>query len=350
MRQFFILPLQTIMYKLLYNFSQWLSTYTSWFIIAIAVVTYFVPALFTWVHGTTQSCILGFIMLTMGLTLTMQDMRILAARPLDILIGTCAQYSLMPLIAWSLTIGASTLCETFFHFSLFGSAFQPIVVGLILVGCCPGGVSSNIMSYLCRGDVAYSVGMTTVSTLLAPVITPMLVLWFAGEQVEVDAIGMFLNILIVTLLPASIGFFANLFYGHNDGFKKAQAVMPAFSVLGLACIVGGVIAAVRDKLMIEGLTFFLIVFAVVLCHNSLGYLTGYSVGKIFGFSKAKNRTISIEVGMQNAGLATVLASTFFAVSCPLAVIPAAVSCAWHSISGTILATWFRNRDKEVDNG
>ena len=332
----------------MYNFSQWLSTYTSWFIIAIAVVTYFVPNLFTWVHGTTQSCILGFIMLTMGLTLTMQDMRILAARPLDILIGTCAQYSLMPLIAWSLTIGASTLCETVFHFSLFGNAFQPIVVGLILVGCCPGGVSSNIMSYLCRGDVAYSVGMTTVSTLLAPVITPMLVLWLAGEQVEVDAIGMFLNILIVTLLPVSIGFFANLFYGHNEGFKKAQAVMPAFSVLGLACIVGGVIAAVRDKLMIEGLTFFLIVFAVVLCHNSLGYLTGYSVGKIFGFSKAKNRTISIEVGMQNAGLATVLASTFFAISCPLAVIPAAVSCAWHSISGTILATWFRNRDEEEE--
>ena len=337
------------MYKILYKFSQWLSTYTSWFIIAIAVVTYFMPYLFTWVHGTTQSCILGFIMLTMGLTLTMQDMRILAARPLDILIGTCAQYSLMPLIAWGLTIGASILCETVFHFSLFGSAFQPIVVGLILVGCCPGGVSSNIMSYLCRGDVAYSVGMTTVSTLLAPIVTPMLVLWLAGEQVEVDALGMFLNILIVTLLPVSIGFFANLFYGHNEGFKKAQAVMPAFSVLGLACIVGGVIAAVRNKLMVEGLTFFLIVFAVVLCHNSLGYLTGYSVGKIFGFSKAKNRTISIEVGMQNAGLATVLASTFFAVSCPLAVIPAAVSCAWHSISGTILATWFRNRDDKVIN-
>jgi BASS family bile acid:Na+ symporter len=334
------------MYKILFKFSQWLSTYTSWFIIAIAVLTYFVPDLFTWVHGTTQSCILGFIMLTMGLTLTMQDMRLLAARPFDILIGTCAQYSLMPLIAWSLTIGVSMLTETYFNFSLYGSAYQPVVVGLILVGCCTGGVSSNIMSYLCRGDVAYSVGMTTVSTLLAPVVTPLLVLWLAGEQVEVDALGMFLNILIVTLLPVSIGFFANLFYGHNEGFKKAQSVMPAFSVLGLACIVGGVIAAVRDKLMIEGLSFFLIVFVAVLCHNSLGYLTGYSVGKMAGFTKAKNRTISIEVGMQNAGLATVLASTFFAVGCPLAVIPAAVSCAWHSISGTILATWFRSRDKE----
>ena len=323
------------MYTYLYKASQWLSTYTSWFIIAVAVITYIVPQLFTWVHGTTQSCILGFIMLTMGLTLTMQDMRVLAARPWDILIGTCAQFTLMPLIAWSLTIGVGYLGITI---------PKPVIVGIILVGCCPGGVSSNIMSYLCRGDVAFSVGMTTASTLLAPIMTPLLVLWLAGEQVEVDALGMFLNILIVTLLPVTVGFFANLFFGKNDGFKKAQAVMPAFSVLGLACIVGGVIAAVHDKLLMEGLMFFLTVFAVVLCHNSLGYLTGYSVGKLFNFSKAKNRTISIEVGMQNAGLATVLASTFFAVSCPLAVIPAAVSCAWHSISGTILATWFRSRD------
>ena len=329
------------MYSILYKVSQWLSTYTSYFIIAIAVVTYFIPELFTWVHGTTQSCILGFIMLTMGLTLTMQDMKVLAARPWDILIGTCAQYSLMPLIAWTLTIGVGYM----------GIVIpKPVIVGIILVGCCPGGVSSNIMSYLCRGDVAFSVGMTTVSTLLAPVVTPLLVLWLAGEQVEVDAVGMFLNILIVTLIPVSVGFFANLLWGKNENFKKAQAVMPAFSVLGLACIVGGVVAAVHDKLMTEGIMFFMLVFAVVLCHNSLGYLTGYSVGKLFNFSKAKNRTISIEVGMQNAGLATVLASTFFAVSCPLAVIPCAVSCAWHSISGTILATWFRNRDGEDSLG
>ncbi len=323
------------MYSILLKAANWLSTQTSYFIIAVAVVTYIIPGLFTWVHGTMQSCILGFIMLTMGLTLTMQDMKVLAARPWDILIGTCAQFSLMPLIAWTLTVGVGYLGITI---------PKPIIVGIILVGCCPGGVSSNIMSYLCKGDVAFSVGMTTASTLLAPVVTPLLVLWLAGEQVEVDALGMFINILIVTLIPVTAGFFANIFWGKNEGFKKAQAVMPAFSVLGLACIVGGVVAAVRDKLMMEGVMFFLLVFAVVLCHNSFGYLTGYSAGRLFGFSKAKKRTISIEVGMQNAGLATVLASTFFAVSCPLAVIPCAVSCAWHSISGTILATWFRNSD------
>lgn len=314
--------------------SRWLSTYTSWFIIAVAVVTYFLPELFTWVHGTTQSCILGFIMLTMGLTLTTDDMRILASRPFDILIGTCAQFGLMPLIAWTLTVGVGFLGIT---------VPKPIVVGIILVGCCPGGVSSNIMSYLCKGDIAFSVGMTTVSTLLAPVVTPLLVLWLAGEQVEVDALGMFLNILIVTLIPVAVGFFGNLLWGEREWFKQTQSVMPGFSVLGLACIVGGVVAAVQDKLMMEGVLFFAMVFIIVLCHNGCGYLLGYTVGRLCGFSTAKKRTISIEVGMQNAGLATVLASTFFAVSCPLAVIPCAVSCAWHSISGTILATWFRSR-------
>ncbi|MCI6371481.1 MAG: bile acid:sodium symporter family protein [Prevotella sp.] len=324
------------MYKALLKASQWLGTYTSYFIIAIAVMTFFAPDLFAWVKGNVQSCILGFIMLTMGLTLTMQDMRILASRPLDILIGTCAQFSLMPLIAWMLTVGVG-------YFGI--EVPKPIIVGIILVGCCPGGVSSNIMSYLCKGDVAFSVGMTTASTLLAPIVTPLLVLFLAGEKVEVDAWGMFCNIMIVTLLPVTVGFVSNLFWGKNESFKKAQSVMPAFSVLGLACIVGGVVAAVHDRLLMQGVTFFFLVFVVVLCHNTLGYFFGYTVGRIFHFSKAKNRTVSIEVGMQNAGLATVLSSTFFAASCPLAVIPCAVSCAWHSISGTILASWFAARDR-----
>ncbi|MBS7367972.1 MAG: bile acid:sodium symporter family protein [Prevotella sp.] len=324
------------MYKALLKASQWLGTYTSYFIIAIAVMTFFAPDLFAWVKGNVQSCILGFIMLTMGLTLTMQDMPILASRPLDILIGTCAQFSLMPLIAWMLTVGVG-------YFGI--EVPKPIIVGIILVGCCPGGVSSNIMSYLCKGDVAFSVGMTTASTLLAPIVTPLLVLFLAGEKVEVDAWGMFCNIMIVTLLPVTVGFVSNLFWGKNESFKKAQSVMPAFSVLGLACIVGGVVAAVHDKLLMQGVTFFFLVFVVVLCHNTLGYFFGYTVGRIFHFSKAKNRTVSIEVGMQNAGLATVLSSTFFAASCPLAVIPCAVSCAWHSISGTILASWFAARDR-----
>ncbi|MCQ2238817.1 MAG: bile acid:sodium symporter family protein [Bacteroidaceae bacterium] len=167
------------MYNVVLRVSQWLGNYTSYFIIVVAIVTYFFPELFTWVKGDTQTCILGFIMLTMGLTLTVQDMKVLAARPFDILIGTTAQFTLMPLIAYSLTVGLSHIIPM----------DKSIIVGIILVGCCPGGVSSNIMSFLCKGDVAFSVGMTTASTLLAPVVTPLLVLWLAGEQVDVDAIA-----------------------------------------------------------------------------------------------------------------------------------------------------------------
>lgn len=317
--------------KILLSFSRFMSTYTPYVVITAAVAAFLWPPLFGWVAGYIQTAILGFIMLTMGLTLTTQDMRVLVSRPLDLLIGACAQYGLMPLIAWALV--------KIFHLN------TTMAVGIILVGCCPGGVSSNIMSYLCKGDVAYSVGMTTVSTLLAPIVTPALVLLLVGENVEVNAVGMFINILIVTVIPVIIGFIFNVYYGKKESFCQIQKVMPAFSVLGLACIVGGVVSAVHDNLIANSVLLFLWTFFIVFCHNSLGYLTGWLAGKLFHFQKAKKRTLSIEVGMQNAGLATNLASTFFMTTCPLAVIPCAISCAWHSISGTILASIFAKSDK-----
>jgi len=303
-----------------------MSRYTPYVVIAAAILAFFVPGAFSWVTGYTQTVILGFIMLTMGLTLTTNDMKILVSRPLDLLIGAAAQFGLMPLIAWSLV--------HIFHLD------TALAIGIILVGCCPGGVSSNIMSYLCKGDVAYSVGMTTISTLLAPFVTPALVLLLAGKSVDVDAVGMFINILIVTIIPVGIGFACNAFLGKKESFHQVQGVMPGFSVIALALIVGGVVAAVHDNLIAGGIMLFLLTFAVVFCHNSLGYLLGYSVGRAFKFSTPKKKTISIEVGMQNAGLATNLASTFFLATCPLAVVPCAISCAWHSISGTILASIF----------
>ena len=302
--------------------------------IATAVFTFFVPASFRWVSGYTQTVILGIIMLTMGLTLTTQDFKILFSRPMDIFIGACAQFTIMPLVAWSLT-------------RIFGLD-TPMAIGIILVGCCPGGVSSNIMSFLCKGDVAFSVGMTTASTLLAPVVTPLLVLWLAGQSVDVDAVGMFINILIVTIIPVTIGFFLNLWLGSREQFKSIQSVMPGVSVICLACIVGGVISAVHNQLIANGLTMFLLTFGVVFCHNTIGYLLGFLTGTLFKFNTAKKRTISIEVGMQNAGLATNLATNFFMATNPLAVVPCAISCAWHSISGTILAGIFMRFGKKTD--
>lgn len=310
------------MLRVLQSVSRWLANYTSLFIIGIAVLTFFWPHVFDWVRGNTQTVILGIIMLTMGLTLTTEDFKILARRPFDIFIGACAQFIIMPSVA---------------YFLVYVWHLDPaLALGILLVGTCPGGVSSNIMSYLCHGDVAFSVGMTCASTILAPVMTPMLMKITAGEIIHIDAVGMFTNILIVTILPVAIGCALNYFYSHRPSFPKIQSLMPGVSVTCLAMIVGGVISTVHDDLVSRGLMLFLWTFAVVFCHNTLGYLLGWGAGRLTGFNTAKKRTISIEVGMQNAGLATVLASNFFA-SQPLAVLPCAISCAWHSISGTILA-------------
>jgi len=305
--------------------SAWLAKETPWFISAIAVVAYFVPQAFSWVHGYSQTAVLGVIMLTMGMTLTKEDFRILASRPLDIAIGTIAQYTLMPLIAFGVT-------------KLLGLE-RGVAVGLILVGCCPGGVSSNIMSFLCKGDVAFSVGMTTLSTLLAPVLTPVLMLWLAGEQVDVDAAGMFISILIVTIIPIAVGFALNAFFGSYPRYQRTMTIMPGVAVLGLACIVGGVMAAHGNAIVESGA----LIFLAVLLHNTLGYVLGYLVGVIARFSQPKRRTVSIEVGMQNAGLATVLARQHF--SClPAAAVASAVSCVWHSITGALLAGIFNAID------
>lgn len=288
------------------------------FVVAVAILSFIEPSLFSWVRGDVQVCILGLVMLTMGMTLTPQDFRILAQRPLDIFIGACAQFSVMPLLAWALV-------------SCFDLP-RGIAAGLILVGCCPGGVSSNIMSFLCKGDVAFSVGMTTASTLLAPLVTPLLVLWLAGESIEVDALGMFRSILCVTILPVAAGAFGNAFFGQRESYRQTCRLMPAVSVLGLAAIVGGVVSVHGNSFFQSGALIFLTVFL----HNSLGYALGYLVARLTRMNRPKRRTLSIEVGMQNAGLATVLAGKHFPLL-PEAAVASAICCVWHSITGTLMA-------------
>lgn len=314
------------MLALFQNISAWLSRFTSPFVISAAVLAFIVPGLFTWVRGDIQALVLGFIMLTMGMTLRPADFRILAARPWDIGIGTLAQFSIMPLTAWLLVAG----------FDLP----RGIAAGLILVGCCPGGVSSNIMSFLCKGDVPYSVGMTTASTLLAPFLTPVLMLWLAGESIDIDAAGMFRSILLVTILPVGIGAFCNGRWSKCAGYGELCRIMPGLSVIGLACIVGGVTAARGSSFFTSGALIFLVVFL----HNVLGYALGYLAGRLTGMPRAKRRTLSIEVGMQNAGLATVLAGRHFP-SMPEAAIASAICCVWHSISGTLLAGIYNGFDR-----
>ena len=325
--------------KQLQKFSKFLSDYTSIVVIAIAVITFFLPSLMGWVNFqlftdpvankfTSQSIIIGVIMFSMGLTLTTEDFKILAQRPFDICIGAIAQYLIMPFLAFFIT--------KLLHLP------TGIALGLILVGCCPGGVSSNIMSYLCGGDVAFSVGMTTVSTILSPVMTLMVSLLASGAKITIHGLPMFVSIIETVIVPVAIGFVLNYALGKNKTFKELQKVMPGVAVLGLACVVGGVISSQGSKFFQSGA----VIFIAVLLHNGLGYFLGYCAGRLTGMNTAKKRTISIEVGMQNAGLATNLATTTaqFA-STPESAIICAVSCVWHSISGTLLAGLFAQYDK-----
>lgn len=293
-------------------------------VIVAGLIAYFFPLSFSWVHGLTQTLILGLIMLTMGLTLTTEDFRALANSPLDLVIGAAAQFTIMPLVAVLLV-------------KLLGLN-EGIAVGLILVGCSPGGVSSNLMSFLCKGDVAYSVGMTTVSTLLSPIMTPLLMLYLAGTRVEVDALGMFQSIIFVTILPIVLGVAANRFMGENKRYLEVKSVLPLVAVLALAAIVGGVVSAQGSAIAKSGL----MIFIAVLIHNGLGYLLGFFAALLFRFAAPKRRTLSLEVGMQNAGLAVVLATKHFPLL-PEAAIASAVSCIWHSISGALMSRFFAQR-------
>ena len=300
---------------------------TALFVILTAVVTFFFPSAFTWVEGRTQTIILGVIMLSMGLALGKQDFVILAKRPFDIFVGAIGQFTIMPFLAWAIT-------------RVFNLP-SDLAVGLNLVGCVPGGVSSNIMSFLCHGDLAFSVGMTTASTLIAPVMTPLLIGYLcSGQHVDVDPMGMIMFLLYVTIIPVALGAFLNMTMSKRKSFADIKACMPGVSVIGLACIVGGVVAHHGDKFVSMGL----LVFCCIFFHNALGYCLGYVLGIIFRFNTAKKRTISIEVGVQNAGLGTGLAAKFFP-QLPGAAVATAVACVWHSISGTILANLYALSDK-----
>ena len=259
---------------------------------------------------------LGVIMFGMGLTLKGEDFRVVFTRPRDVIIGCLAQFTVMPLLAFALT-------------RIF-ALDEALIVGVILVGCCPGGTASNVITYLAKGDLALSVGMTAVSTLLAPLLTPLLVLLLAGRTVDVNVLGMLFSILWVVILPIALGLLVRRLWPKVT--QHATDYLPAVSSLAICVIVMIVIAANAGKLLSGGA----VVVAVVVLHNVFGLGIGYLIGWLLGLNKAKRRAISIEVGMQNSGLATSLATIHFA-ALPMAAIPGAIFSVWHNISGAVLA-------------
>ena len=267
--------------------------------------------------------LLGVIMFGMGLTLKPADFRVVFSRPKDVIIGCLAQFTVMPLLAFALT--------RIFRLD------AALAIGVILVGCCPGGTASNVITYLAKGDLALSVGMTAVSTLLAPVLTPLLVWLLAGEMVAVNVIGMLLSILWVVILPIALGLLVKKFWPRTT--ERATGYLPAVSTLAICLIVLIVIAANAHKLLDGGW----IILLVVVLHNLCGFGIGFLIGRLLGLPAAKQRAISIEVGMQNSGLASSLANLHFAAY-PLATIPGALFSVWHNISGAIIAKLYSRAD------
>lgn len=264
--------------------------------------------------------LLMVIMFCMGLTLTMPDFALVFKNPLPVLGGVAAQFIIMPSMGWLV----ATMLQ-----------LEPaLAAGLILVGCAPGGTASNVVSYLARGNVALSVAMTSVSTLLAPLLTPALALWLAGQYMPVDAGSMAISVVQIVLIPVVLGIFLRMLF--NRFVDKISGALPWLSVLAITFVVTVIVAGSAQTIVTAGL---LVLVAVVL-HNALGLALGYAIGILLRVPEDSRRTIAIEVGMQNSGLAGGLAKQYFS---PEAALPGAVFSVWHNLSGALIAAYWRRK-------
>ena len=312
--------------KTLEKISGWAGKYMAVIALLVAIIALVFPDPVKGVIKTSYvNTLLGIVMFGMGMTLKLSDFKVVFTKPKAVITGILSQFIIMPLLAF--------LLVKIFNLD------PALAVGVILVGSCPGGTSSNVMTYLAKGDVALSVGMTACTTILAPVVTPALVLLLGGETINVSYMSMLMSIVQVVLVPIVLGFVINHFF---EKFAQACAkVLPLVSVIAICLIIMAVVAANAAKIMTVG---WLIV-VVVMLHNLCGYALGYGVGKVLGLSRDQMRTLSIEVGMQNSGLATSLATVQFATM-PLAAVPGTVFSVWHNISGAIYANILARTAKE----
>ena len=318
--------------KVLSRISSVLTKYIGMIIICFSVIAFFWRDGFAWTTNYT-SIFLGVAMFGMGLTIHIGDFKVVFTRPKEIIIGFAAQYTIMPLIAWGLSV--------LLHLP------TDIALGVILVGCCPGGTASNVITYIAGGDVALSVGMTIVSTLAAPVMTPFLVYILAGAWVEVSFWAMVLSVVKVILVPVLLGILLRTLAG--DHVDKVSDVMPLISVVAIVMIIGGIVAINAEKILSCGV----LVLGVVAIHNFCGMMLGLLAAKIFHVEYTRATAIAIEVGMQNSGLAVSLAAANF-VANPLATLPGAIFSVWHNIAGSIFAgirrSGVENRTRTGENG
>ena len=296
--------------------------YMAWIVLAIAALALFLPGTCLWIQTKWINYLLMVVMFGMGLTMKLSDFAVVFMKPRDVVIGCASQFMLMPLLAFALG-------------KIFGLSDE-LLVGVVLVGTCPGGTSSNVITYLSKGDTALSVGMTSINTLLAPLLTPALTYLYLRTTVSVDVMSMFLSIIQVVLIPIGLGLLINKLFGQYT--QKITDLLPTVSVTAICLIVAAVVSHNSEKILSTGL----VVFAVVILHNLLGYLCGYLVAVVFRMDLPRKKAVAIEIGMQNSGLATSLAGSAFP-DLAMATVPGAIFSVWHNISGAILAGILKNR-------
>lgn len=271
--------------------------------------------------------LLGIVMFGMGLTLSPADFKILGQHPKAVLLGVVAQFLIMPSTAYALSLALNLP--------------QEVAIGVVLVGSCPGGTASNVMTFLARGNVALSVAVTSVTTLLAPLITPAVFFLFANKWLDISAAAMLVSILKMVLLPIVLGVLAHTLFKKQT--EAAADILPLVSVLAIVLIIGAVVAGSREKIIETGL----LIFGVVVLHNAIGYLLGFLAAKLFGLPYDAQKTLAIEVGMQNSGLGAALAKAHFAAM-PLVAVPSAIFSVWHNISGSLLASYWAAKAEKLE--
>lgn len=293
-------------------------TFSLW-VILFACLGFFFPQLFV-AYKAWIAPLLGVVMFGMGLTLSAADFRAVLRRPRDVLIGVVGHYLIMPGIAYVLALALRLPPE--------------IAVGVILVGCCPSGTASNVMTFLARGDVALGVSIALVSTLVAPLATPALVSLLAGMWMAIDARSLFLDIVQVVIVPIALGVVAKTVFRRQAA--ASVKALPLVSTLTIVFIIAIIVALNQPKILGNGL----LILAAVVLHNLLGFALGYGFARLFGMDLAKRKAVMLETGMQNSGLGAALAAAHFT---PLAAVPSALFSVWHNLSGSALATWFARK-------
>lgn len=287
--------------------------------ICLSLIAYFYPAPFVELKSTIIP-LLAIIMFSMGLTLKLDDFRRALSMPKLIMSGLLLQYLVMPLSA--LLIARLMQLD------------PAVTIGMILVGASPGGTASNVITYLARGNVALSISLTSLSTVLAIVLTPLLTLLIANASIEVPAMKMLGSIMYMVILPVALGLLLSHYFSKQ--VKTIAPALPLLAVLSIILIIAIITALNASQFALLG---FSLLLAVIL-HNSLGLFLGYSGAKMLGYPSTECKTLAIEVGMQNSGLAVALAIKHFTAS---AALPGAVFSIWHNISGSALAYFWSKK-------